>query len=264
MQYNETNARISSNSWGAPVKEYDWAAYDVDSFAWDFPDFLIIFSGGNFGKNGDYSLATPGHAKNSLTVGAVTNSPLSFIDSGKNVGLRIVGSEKSYQIFPAALTQGFSDHEFVNFSVSIVDFDSECKTSSKFLENSLVLLRNISFCPFEKALQNLQSFQPYLAFVSSEIGSIVQTPYVYIPVAVLSKEDEKFLRHKIENERALIDFPVKLSSEFNTPRIPSFSSIGPTSDQRIKPDVLAPGMSIISAKSDGNPNSNNCYGGKNV
>jgi len=38
----------------------------------------------------------------------------------------------------------------------------------------------------------------------------------------------------------------------------SFSSQGPTADGRIKPDVTAPGSSVVSANSDGNVTTNNC------
>ena len=38
----------------------------------------------------------------------------------------------------------------------------------------------------------------------------------------------------------------------------SFTSCGPAADGRIKPDVMAPGVSIVSANSDNNSGSNNC------
>jgi hypothetical protein len=223
----------------------------------------VIFSAGNFGRNGDYSLATPGHAKNSLTVGAVTNSPKSFVDSGKNVGLRFAGIEKSYQIFPAALTQGFSDKLFVDSTVVNVDFTQNCQVvdGQRIIPKSLLFLKNMSDCSFDQTIAKLQNYDPQVVFVSEKSGSRVQLPSIYLSVAVLNPEDAEFFSQKIQSENAKITFPVELSKEYDLPSIPPFSSIGPTSDQRIKPDILAPGMSIISALSDGDPNSNNCNGG---
>jgi len=78
--YND-GARIHSNSWGAPVN----GAYTVDSqaadqFMWDHKDMLVVFAAGNSGVDADYdgivdlfSLASPGTAKNVLTVGASEN-----------------------------------------------------------------------------------------------------------------------------------------------------------------------------------------------
>jgi subtilisin family serine protease len=56
---------------------YTSASEDVDEYAWNNPDFLILFSAGNDGKDLDgdgvvdlYSMGAPATAKNCLTVGA--------------------------------------------------------------------------------------------------------------------------------------------------------------------------------------------------
>lgn len=78
--YNQ-GARIQSNSWGAAVGgAYDSYSVDVDRFAWDHKDFVILFAAGNEGidSNSDGiidldSLASPGTSKNVITVGASEN-----------------------------------------------------------------------------------------------------------------------------------------------------------------------------------------------
>lgn len=78
--YNQ-GARIQSNSWGAAVSgAYDPYSVDVDTFAWDHKDFVILFAAGNEGidSNSDGivdldSLSSPGTAKNVITVGASEN-----------------------------------------------------------------------------------------------------------------------------------------------------------------------------------------------
>jgi subtilisin family serine protease len=78
--YND-GARIHSNSWGAPVSgEYTVDSQRADQFMWDHKDMLVVFAAGNSGMDEDWdgivdtlSLASPGTAKNVLTVGASEN-----------------------------------------------------------------------------------------------------------------------------------------------------------------------------------------------
>lgn len=75
-------ARIHSNSWGAPNSNgrYDSWAMLADTWVFNNPDFLPVFAAGNDGadRNRDGvidegSVASPGSAKNVLTVGASKN-----------------------------------------------------------------------------------------------------------------------------------------------------------------------------------------------
>ncbi|MBN1583155.1 MAG: S8 family serine peptidase [Anaerolineae bacterium] len=82
VQVIADNAYIHTNSWGAASSgSYNSYSEDVDQFIWDHPDFTILFSAGNEGRDGDsdgvvdsYSLDSPGTAKNCITVGASENS----------------------------------------------------------------------------------------------------------------------------------------------------------------------------------------------
>lgn len=74
-------ARIHSNSWGAAAQgRYDNFASTADKFMFENQDFLAVFAAGNEGADLDKdgvvdegSLASPGSAKNVLTVGASKN-----------------------------------------------------------------------------------------------------------------------------------------------------------------------------------------------
>jgi hypothetical protein len=46
--------------------------------------------------------------------------------------------------------------------------------------------------------------------------------------------------------------------DLNEANLASFSSRGPTYDGRIKPDIVAPGMFVVSSRSDGNIQSLQC------
>lgn len=81
----DKGVRIHNNSWGMAVKGlYSIDSYEVDEFVYEHPDFLVIFSAGNDGRQTDeehpdpvdggkilpMSLRAPATSKNALTVGA--------------------------------------------------------------------------------------------------------------------------------------------------------------------------------------------------
>lgn len=71
--YNN-GARIHTNSWGSAAKgAYTNYSADVDRFMWDNKDMVVLFSAGNNGRDGKYTVGSPGTAKNCITVGASEN-----------------------------------------------------------------------------------------------------------------------------------------------------------------------------------------------
>jgi Subtilase family len=88
-----SGARISTNSWGAPVG----GAYDVDAQAYDVlvrdsqsgtagnQPMLILFAAGNDGA-GANTIGSPGSAKNVITVGASENPHSHAAANGGNAG----------------------------------------------------------------------------------------------------------------------------------------------------------------------------------
>lgn len=80
--YMNDNARVHTNSWGSPERgRYSQSAYEVDKFIWENRDLVVCFAAGNEGTdaNGNGvvdngSIASPGTAKNCITVGACESS----------------------------------------------------------------------------------------------------------------------------------------------------------------------------------------------
>lgn len=79
---HEKGAKLHSNSWvGSTDNAYDANAQAVDHFMWEHPDFLVVAAAGNLGADvnpadgmvDEASVASPGTAKNALTVGASEN-----------------------------------------------------------------------------------------------------------------------------------------------------------------------------------------------
>lgn len=76
-------AKIHTNSWGAGVQgSYTGNSMDVDEYVWNHKDFTILFAAGNDGTDraspagvvDNYSMGSPGTAKNCITVGATENN----------------------------------------------------------------------------------------------------------------------------------------------------------------------------------------------
>lgn len=66
------NARVHAASWGSNAVHYDSDCVAVDRFAASHPDFLPVFSAGNFGSHTDAYNTTvnaPALAKNTIAVG---------------------------------------------------------------------------------------------------------------------------------------------------------------------------------------------------
>ncbi|GBG77635.1 hypothetical protein CBR_g24081 [Chara braunii] len=74
----EAGARIHSNSWGTPYNGYGSDARAVDEYSYKNEDVLLVFAAGNQGENGSSTIASPGLAKNCITVGASYNAKQSF------------------------------------------------------------------------------------------------------------------------------------------------------------------------------------------
>jgi hypothetical protein len=78
--YN-AGARIHSNSWGTHDSNYDLQARMTDTFMWNYPDMLVIYSNGNGGPtSGDpYNVGSPATAKSIVSAGAAGSvSPVTF------------------------------------------------------------------------------------------------------------------------------------------------------------------------------------------
>lgn len=76
--YRDDNARVHTNSWGAPMaSEYTSNSREVDEFVWNNRDLVVLFSAGNEGTDANAngvidngSIGSPATAKNCITVGA--------------------------------------------------------------------------------------------------------------------------------------------------------------------------------------------------
>lgn len=102
-QAYQAGARIHSNSWGSDANgAYDDASRQVDQFIWTHPDMAIVIAAGNSGSNQStgqtkyQSIATPGTAKNAITVGASENNRPDLGQYGDNINQIASFSSRGY------------------------------------------------------------------------------------------------------------------------------------------------------------------------
>lgn len=102
-------SRLHSMSWGSDTPAYTFQAFEIDSFTFWNPDYLVIVAAGNQGRHGAYTVGSPGTAKNALTVGASTNSWDSWLGQPNDIwrGRKSPVSSAYIQNNPDALGRGW-------------------------------------------------------------------------------------------------------------------------------------------------------------
>jgi len=284
------SAAISSHSWGGDVG-YTSYSLSTDQFCYNNPYHLVIFAGGNNGVQGFVTILSPGDAKNVLTVGATENlselpgltfapiTPLPKEDPNyfepMTIPYVMAAFGRTAMQLPAAAgnvvvaenieaceplqTSGFNT--VYNGAVVLVR-RGKC---------SFVIMANFAYAAGASVVLvvNHLDTQP----IQMGIDTTTPTYTRAFSVAMIAKRYGEILIKYAEHNRTPAFDVQNSSSTFSTlqSRIPlqvtgpvpykgddsfshamaDFSSRGPTRDGRIKPDIVAPGKSIYSARSDG-------------
>lgn len=270
-----SRASVSSNSWGAPDPTYDHFCVEVDRFVRDFPTYLPVFAAGNYGaerhdNNPDnyQTVSTPGVAKNVLTVGSSKNSRESFRELGVGYQFRAAGVlfPEAFRVRPALFGKLISEMEpFSNVSVIVSQPEHACTSLlNEDVHGKVVLVKRRRQCHFTDSAKNVQTaggvFMLLVEDVFTGADPVLmggEDPSIVISAASVGQLEGDAL---IQNANSIaLSGPFFVEVEGYSERFMSdFSSRGPTEDNRVKPDVLAPGEYIRSALSDGSTTSHNC------
>jgi len=261
--YENAGARLMSNSWGTDPNGYDDMSIELDSFAWARKDFLPIFAAGNYGRKGLNTLSSPGNAKNSLTIGASSSSVEGFVRwyKGKpGLLLSVDGAESGYIAedlpgFPRSFVQATRVEKISIISPSV---STACSTPASDCprEGCVLAIPCSSSCKRYDQLSGLIGTSVRLVlFEACPNGNSVDgfPSNVTFDAGMLSESTF----HSLSSRIAAKSFPVVTAPVYTPDRrniettIPKFSSKGPTSDGRYKPDILAPGEYTESVISDG-------------
>ncbi|KAJ6241085.1 proprotein convertase [Anaeramoeba flamelloides] len=263
--YN-AGARIHLNPWVyKESNEYDSLCKEFDQYSYDNKDFLIIVPAGNYGEDGFFSTTSPSIAKNVLSVGAALSSYKSFetLTLRKELLIRIdndtIYSEGFLQseIGPYIWMQNES-----KIISELVETDPEngCSTIVNNCTEKIVLVLNDELCdPLDK-IQNAQDAGALAIIVVQGLGedifvmetehkTSINIPSIMVDYDLGMKLKNNFLETQLELFSKVVDY--KNDSNFQNNNLANFSSLGPSSDGRIHPLIIAPGDVLFSSKSKG-------------
>ncbi|MFW3146393.1 MAG: S8 family serine peptidase [Thermoplasmatota archaeon] len=83
----ESGARIQTNSWSSRSSygNYSWRSWQTDNYLWGSKDLTVLYSAGNQGSLGTYSISTQSLSKNVIAVGASESYRPSLGSWGDNI-----------------------------------------------------------------------------------------------------------------------------------------------------------------------------------
>jgi subtilisin family serine protease len=235
---------INSNSWG-------WkGSYDDLNFLGDFftvlnPDKLYIFSASNEGQYGYISVGTPAEAKNILSVGALSQLEVANVESLESRPYIVETLFFDAMFSWAYLLPGSAKPRWSTIYYTAA-YNSMNYTSN--LSRRFVYVHSLADVEFLAAKE--ASARPLAAFtnLTFECGN------VSFPVLqVVSDEFWDYVTvSRYNNSQALVLCEL-YRPDSGEIELAYFSSIGPAFSGIMKPEVVAPGVHIISASS--RPNS---------
>jgi hypothetical protein len=245
-------ARISSNSWGSARNSYSLTSYAFDAFAAANADFLPIFAAGNGGAHGLFSVGEPATAKNGLTVGATMASGEASVFAGSapwDVAFRsllngtIVRTEgMSSQTHGGVACRGVGA---VGAVTHVGDF---CAPVNGSVEVALISTSN---CSLDVKFANAKNATALIFHppVAGPIYSIVAPPSLTASVVMIAADAAARVAALFARAPPLVFEIAPNSTAPNVSRtfLAHFSSLGPTSDGRFKPDIVALGADVFSA-----------------
>ena len=212
-------SRVHTNSWGesSGVLGYSSDSADIDKFIWEHKDFLILFSAGNSGSASGYSsVSTQADSKNVIAVGASMNPVSNF----KYITDNILDMEYYTTRYAQQLMNMYGCPP-----VNVTSSDSCDQISSSVLK----------VCNF------LRNFKTEADCCSTEGEYCSGTGCGCNFFGLGSQCCRKCRSAKYDSNLSKMIY--------NSENIAYFSSRGPASDGRIKPDIVAPGYFILSARS---------------
>ncbi|BDA48510.1 probable serine protease/ABC transporter B family protein tagD [Coccomyxa sp. Obi] len=275
--YNyQWGARVHSDSWGTADAVYDSLAADMDRFAWAYQDFLPVVAAGNFGyREEDSTLTSPAVAKNCVAVGAGLTA--SYNDGYESEVVTTDGSVYALNVTggqPGSQTDG---------TVLIKVMQAAFGPTLSALVNSAQQLPLLAANPMDACTALLwpESFRN--AVVLAQRGNCTFATKVSnaqkagaVAVLMANNGTTGFFRMQPDSTTSAISIPsasfpfstamplwnsltagMTLSAQFLPYTLPTdrfaslafFSSIGPTLDGRIKPDIIATGTTISTSSS---------------
>jgi len=229
---------ICSNSWGSgsSCTSLRWA---YTSISYNNPNLLYVFANGNSGKAVDISC--PADSKNVLSVGGVYGIGLSSIFD-ENVPTFIEGRNRSsvarfarYSLSPFHFHMKENGYPLVNISRYI--FDS--RDTYDLTKRIVIIDEPIDVC--EKISISVARNASAVIIVDTHDHNCSS-----VPIPVYSTDADNLVSLLRSNTLSIIMYPFRMVTEIWRAW---FSSMGPSTRNMIKPDIVIPGAAIISSRS---------------
>ncbi|KAK8896162.1 hypothetical protein M9Y10_014056 [Tritrichomonas musculus] len=226
---NSHGSRISSNSWGDTDIFVSSLNFDYGSLAHRNPQSLFVFAAGNHFLLGNFSVCDPGGSKNVLAV-AYSNNPIFF---GKNQFTLQSLDNPDYVVIVSA-----------NFMINLIeqaDFLGNKKGESKIIAVDA---------------RNDECEKMYGQHVTVLYGDNFDQMYDFVATCFINESLGLVMTENISAVEHLISTHERVAVAYNTDLIETnefmkgmYSSTGPGNRGIFKPDVMAPGTYVVSARS---------------
>ena len=282
----DAGARVHSNSWGDDSNDYTVMTAETDEFVYNHPDMLVLFAAGNDGDKDPphHTVGAPATCKNCLSVGATQSDERDALKDGGRLEVFVEAEGSNPSVTGAYLATGASFGPSLGKEgqlsqageITLLSYIGQAcealnKSSAAFkafqAHDHLIAVVERGKCVFVDKVRHAQDAGAVAVIVTNNVdGDPIslggEDQDINISAVMITKEDGEAMYNMTRDApgKALsVELaPAHSLPNFNQDNLADFSSLGPTSDGRLKPDLVAPGQDIHSAFSDGQPYSYQC------
>ncbi|GIL86597.1 hypothetical protein Vretimale_11512 [Volvox reticuliferus] len=269
-------ARVHSDSWGSELTAYDSMSVSLDRFTFNNQDFVSVFAAGNYGDKSSTSakgtVTSPAVAKNCIAVGAtlstksVTGSsrPTWVAMSNMTVILDLAGGQhftRSVRVVKATNFGEDMDKAGLSNSVlALANPENACAAlANAGAVSGKVLLVQRGGCYFTDKAQYAEAAGARAIIVYNDVKDSgyfsMSAPSGYVAGSIHISAGSVplsiglWLKSSIAAGTVTLLFKNIVQPDYPFfEDVAAYSSVGPTTDGRIKPDIVAPGT-LLSANS---------------
>lgn len=230
----EMNSTISSNSWGF-LPDPAGVRLMHDTEAWNFPNITWVFAAGNKGRYN--TINTAGDSKNVITVGSAVSPSMAQIESYRNAAL--LTSEGSFVLYEDWASSYWDTTREEN-SNYIINREIKAYKENQNYDQNIVIVRTNNENEICNLINQLEG-RGIAAVIAPNYCKTAKSKIPFFVHVEINKIKENIL--------GTITFQNLNNRQMVTT---GSSSKGPTKENILKPEVVAPGQMILSA-SAGNP-----------
>lgn len=196
-------------------------------------DIAVVIANGNSGPN-NWTVGAPATATNAIAVGAYATEQtvpyLTHFESNKQITLNQFPFTKEWNL--ERYYDIVSVKEDMNGKIVFLEINEDINEQIKRIEKSYATAAII----YEAESHSLELFLEHYDQMSN------------IPIALISTEDGDWLEKRLKKESITVKNEYKVQTEAVAP----FSSRGPVAvNWELKPDVVAPGVNVLSTVPNG-------------